>query len=138
MDEKYKTGVSFSKCSHAFHLECLHQYQSADGEMNYQRQYMKSMVGVDDGCIQCPMCKTFKNAWQPILPLGLDRSLTSDEDSLRNMDRVMPYIDFCSQLIINQLNAVHSWNDGAERGIPTSILAVDIKNDPENFILRMC
>ena len=106
--------------------------------MNYQRQYMKSMVGVDDGCIQCPMCKTFKNAWQPILPLGLDRSLTSDEDSLRNMDRVMPYIDFCSQLIINQLNAVHSWNDGAERGIPTSILAVDIKNDPENFILRMC
>ena len=35
IDEQYKTGVTFSKCCHAMHLDCLQQYQMADGEMNY-------------------------------------------------------------------------------------------------------
>jgi len=26
IDEQYKTGVSFMKCCHAFHLDCLQQY----------------------------------------------------------------------------------------------------------------
>jgi len=62
---------------------------------------MKQMVGQDDGCIQCPMCKTFKNTWQPFLPLGLDRSKESNDRNLRDLGRLSPYVDFCSQLIIN-------------------------------------
>ena len=63
IDEHYKTGVSFSKCCHAFHLDCLSKYQASTDQMNYQAHYVKQMVGYDDNSIQCPMCQTFKNTW---------------------------------------------------------------------------
>ena len=132
IDETYKTGVSFDKCCHEFHLDCLQQYQTAEGQLNYQRIYVKQMVGYDDNCIQCPMCKTTKNTWQPLLPLGLD------SDQARSPKRLMPYIDFCSQLITNHLNNPNNGAKPDERGIPTQILAVDIKNDPEKFVMQMC
>ena len=72
IDEQHKTGVSFSKCCHALHLDCLLTYSTSDGGTNYDTNYMRSMVGFDEGSIQCPVCKSFKNTWQPFLPLGLD------------------------------------------------------------------
>lgn len=92
------------------------------------------MVGYDIGCITCPMCKTFKNTWQPFLPLGVDRK---DEDAEARVSpkRIEPYIDFCSQLINNHLTSVGvSDRDFTQK----SILAVDVKSEPEKFVLSMC
>ena len=74
LEHNFKTGVTFEKCCHAFHLDCLQEYQIAEGTYHPDREDDKSRVGYDDDCIMCPMCKTFKNAWQPFLPLGLDQS----------------------------------------------------------------
>ena len=30
IDNKYKTGVTISKCCHAFHYDCLQRYQFAE------------------------------------------------------------------------------------------------------------
>ena len=74
------------------------------------------MIGYDDNCISCPVCKTFKNTWQPFLPLGL-----------RPVDpsKIDIYVDYCSQLHSNHMNS------------PRSILAVDIKADPKGFVQKM-
>ena len=124
LDAEYKTGVAFTKCPHAFHHDCLISYQTSEKHMNPQKQYVKEMVGYDDDCIQCPICKTFKNTWQPFLPLGLEPEGDEEKGSLT---RLAPYIDFCSQLLNNQ--NTHSRRD---------VLAVDVKNDPQAFIIGMC
>jgi len=93
IDKEYKTGVSFNKCCHGFHLDCLQRYQTAENTLDFQRSYMKEMIGQDEGCIQCPMCKTFKNTWQPFLPLGLDHSVAGSRGGVEILN---PYIDFCS------------------------------------------
>ena len=69
--------------------------------MTFDKEYMKTMIGFDDNVIQCPICKTFKNTWQPLLPLGLDNA--NDPDRL-NPVRINYYIDYCSQLITNHYN----------------------------------
>ena len=103
--------------------------------MTFDKEYMKTMIGFDDNVIQCPICKTFKNTWQPLLPLGLDS--VNDADRL-NPVRINYYIDYCSQLITNHYNTPNTGAGQDERQLPTSIMAGDIKKDPENFIMRMC
>ena len=137
LDRKYKTGVAFTKCCHAFHMDCLQQYITAESTVNPQKQYMKAMVGFDDDCIQCPMCKTFKNAWQPVLPLGLD--IASGANTENDTNLLEPYIDFCSSLINNHIHSEAS-EDGkgfTEILDKRSIMAVDIKKDPDSFIRKI-
>ena len=125
IDAEFKSGLTFTKCSHAFHFDCLQEYQTAERQLSREKEYMRHVVGIDDDCIQCPICKTFKNAWQPFLPLGL---LSSSDDDSNNVVQIEPYIDFCSQLISNH------WQSKS----PASILAVDIKADPQTFVVKMC
>ena len=67
------------------------------------------------------------------MPLGVDKE---SEEAQKRVDpkRLMPYVDFCSQLITNH------WNSPPSESVlkPKSILSVDIKQDPEGFIKKMC
>ena len=76
------------------------------------------------------MCKTTKNTWQPLLPLGFDR----DEEGRTSEARTAPYVDYCSQLIMNHLNNPHNGQERDERNLPTQILPVDIKSNASHFI----
>ena len=117
LDPKYKTGIAFTKCCHAFHLDCLQQYRTAESAVNMHKQYMKAMVGYEDDCIQCPMCKTFKNTWQPLLPLGLDLQSSKKVAEDGDLSKLEPYIDFCSSLINNHIHSVASSEKDKATGV---------------------
>lgn len=53
------------------------------------------------------------------------------------MNRISSYVEFCSKLITNHRNSAQSWNNAGDRKLEKEILAVDIRNNPEKFILNM-
>ena len=85
-------------------------------------------MGNELNVIQCPMCKSAKNTWQPFFPLGLDLNL-----GMAKGVKIDPYVDYCSQLIINHMNNAGVFYD-ASRGLLKDVLAVDIKNGPKEFV----
>ena len=88
-------------------------------------------MGNEVNVVQCPMCKSAKNTWQPFFPLGLEVN-----DEMAKGVALEPYVDYCSQLIVNHLNNSGVFFDNA-RGFMKSILAVDIKRDPKDFVKQM-
>ena len=74
------------------------------------------------------MCKSAKNTYQPFFPLGLEPNLLVESSV-----KLDPYVDYCSQLIITHLNNL-GVNYDPQRGLLKSILAVDIKNSPDEFL----
>ena len=89
---------------------------------------MREILANESNVIQCPMCKSAKNTYQPFFPLGLEPDI-----KLTETVKLDPYVDYCSQLIVTQLNN-QGVNFDAQRGLMKQILAVDIKNDPQDFL----
>ena len=77
------------------------------------------------------MCKSAKNTWQPFFPLGLEQN-----QAIAKTVQIEPYVDYCSQLIVNHMNNM-GVNFDASRGLMKSLLAVDIKKDPKEFMKQM-
>ena len=70
IDERMHTGVQVSKCCHYFHNECLLSYLTSETtQQTFAQNRMRNVVGIDEGTIQCPICKGLKNTWIPFLPL---------------------------------------------------------------------
>ena len=131
IDEKHMTGVSQSKCCHYFHHDCMTKYieseQKAD-QQDFQRARIREILSNESNVIQCPMCKSAKNTYQPFFPLGLEPDTNVAQSVVLD-----PYVDYCSQLTVTQLNN-QGVNFDPQRGLMKSILAVDIEKSPEDFM----
>ena len=46
-----QTGASVSKCCHFFHIDCLYEYLTAEQVQNFEKRYMRKLIGLDDDYI---------------------------------------------------------------------------------------
>ena len=123
-----------SKCCHYFHHDCMTEYiasEQRDDQHDFQRARIREIMGNEANVVQCPMCKSPKNTWQPFFPLGLEKS-----PEVASNVKLEPYVDYCSQLIVTHMNNTGVFYDAA-RGLMKSVLAVDIKNDPKDFLKQI-
>ena len=113
VDVDTKCGTWLNRCCHYFHADCLASYRTAEANRNFQQAYSRGLMGFDDDMIQCPICQTLSNTYQPIMPANKDT---------KNLN---VHMQFISDLITKQQQK------------PQDILLIDVGNNPEDFLQKL-